>query len=108
MKRRRKPFSTQPAFELGGFRWAEVDWHILILAFLLLGFGLVFLAAMANTEAGAGRGGIKFDDHLKKLAVALPAIAFGFLLRPKWLRSQTWWVYGATILLLALVPIVGE
>ena len=107
MRRPRKPLSGRPPLELVGVRWNEVDWHILIVALMLLGFGLVFLWAMSDTASGVGRGDVDFDAHLTKLAVALPALAFGFLLRPRWLFGKAWWIYAGTIFLLALVPFIG-
>lgn len=108
MARRSDPFAAPRPFSLGGVRWGEVDWHILATALALLGFGLVFLAAMAESGASLGRNDIDFGGHLKKVAVTLPAVGFGFLLRPRWLRSQAWLVYAGCIGLLLLVPIIGE
>ncbi len=108
MARRSDPFGAPRPFSVGGVRWGEVDWHILATALALLGIGLIFLSAMAESGAGSGRGAIDFGNHLEKLAVSLPAIALGFLLRPRWLRSQAWLIYSACIGLLLLVPIIGE
>jgi len=107
MARRSDPFSTSRPFSLGGVRWGEVDWHILATALALLGVGLIFLSAMGGGGAALSPKDIDFGGHLKKLAVSLPAIAFGFLLRPRWLRSQAWLIYSACIGLLLLVPIIG-
>lgn len=109
MARNQDPFDTRRPFSLGGVRWGEVDWHILATAFALLGVGLIFLNAMGESGASFGRDSdVDFGAHMKKLAVSLPAIAFGFLLRPRWLRSQAWLIYSACIGLLLLVPIIGE
>ena len=37
------------AFSLRNVRWTEVDWHILLIALVLLGLGLLFLDAMAGS-----------------------------------------------------------
>ncbi len=109
MARRSDPFGAPRPFAIGGVRWGEVDWHILATALALLALGLVFLNAMAESGASLGRSNdINFGDHLQKLAVSLPAIAFGFVLRPRWLSSQAWLVYALCIGLLLLVPIIGE
>ena len=42
------------------------------------------------------------------LIVALPVLVFALLLRPRWLRKNAWLLYGGVILLLVLVPFIGE
>ena len=108
MSRRPRAFGAPRPFALGSVRWSEVDWHILAVAMTLLAFGLIFLKAMADAGANVGNGEIRFEGHLRKVAVSLPAIALGFLLRPRWLKSQAYLLYAGCIVLLLLVPIIGE
>lgn len=88
--------------------WTRIDWTVLALAVLLLGIGMVFLNAMAEMDARHLRTGISFQGHVKKVVVALPFLAIGVFLRPRWLRSNAWWIYGLTIALLVLVAAVGD
>ena len=103
------PLGLERALSLRGLRWLRVDWHVLGLALALLGCGLVFVHAMGEAAGeGSERGAVVFSAHLKKVLVALPALALGLAVRPRWLRRNAWLVYAASIALLALVPILGE
>ena len=88
--------------------WAELDWLVLALAIGLAATGTLFVHTMALADLEYGREGVSFDSHLKKLVLAVPMLVTGLVLRPRWLRRNTWIVYGGAILLLLLVPIVGE
>jgi len=87
---------------------ADVDWHVVLLALLMVATGLVFVRTMEEGDLRLGRDGIRLAGHVKKLVVALPFFALGFFLRPRWLRKSAWLVYWLAILLLLLVPVVGE
>ena len=103
MGRAKSPFGPAPrGYKIGfsGVRWGEVDWHILATALCLLAFGLVFLKAMSESGASVGTNEIHFDRHLQKVAVTLPAVAFGFLLRPRFLRANAMLFYFGAIFLL--------
>ena len=103
------PLGLERALSLRGLRWLRVDWHVLGLALALLGCGLVFVHAMGEAAGESSeRGAVVFSAHLKKVLVALPALALGLAVRPRWLRRNAWLVYAASIVLLALVPILGE
>jgi rod shape determining protein RodA len=103
------PLGLERALSLRGLRWLRVDWHVLGLALALLGCGLVFVHAMGEAAGESSeRGAVVFSAHLKKVLVALPALALGLAVRPRWLRRNAWVVYAASIALLALVPILGE
>ena len=88
--------------------WTRVDWHIILLAAGMVCTGLVFIHAMEASDVRFGRDGISLAGHVKKLVVAFPFLLFGFFLRPRWLRRNAWIVYGLVIVLLVLVPVVGE
>jgi rod shape determining protein RodA len=92
---------------LARVRWLELDWHVLAVALGLLVLGLFFVRAMANAESGLEGGGINFRTHLVKVGVTLPLLGVGLLVRPRFLRRNAWAIYGACILLLALLPFVG-
>jgi len=94
-------------------RWLEVDWHILLVALLLLAIGLMLIRAMDGAddlwrrdELSPGR----FARHLTTVLVALPAFAVGLFLRPRWIRRNAWLVYALCLLLLVLlfVPGIGQ
>ena len=95
------------AFSARHLSWLHVDWHVLLLALSLLGFGLFFVHAMDRADQGFGRDQIDFTKHLQKVLLTLPALAFGLLLRPRWLRRNAWGVYGFSLVLLLLVPWLG-
>jgi rod shape determining protein RodA len=88
--------------------WSRVDWHVLLVALSLLAVGLVFVRAIASADQAFERQPTEFGSHLKKVVIALPALAIGLLLKPRWLRNNAWKVYGATLVLLALLPVFGR
>ena len=88
--------------------WAQLDWLVLLLAVGLAATGTLFVHTMALSDLEYGREGVSFESHLKKLVLAVPMLVVGLILRPRWLRRNTWIVYGGAMLLLMLVPIVGE
>ena len=108
MKRRLAFFDPRRVLSTRHVRWGEVDWHVLGVALCLLAFGLVFLQAMAGSLSSLTKDPIRFEAHLEKVALTLPLVAVGMLLRPSWLRHNAHLLYGACILLLLLVPFVGE
>jgi rod shape determining protein RodA len=89
--------------------WWRIDWHILALALFLLTFGLFVVRAIALSDAEFNRPQpVVFGGHLQKVLVALPMLVVGMTLRPRWLRRNAWTIYIATIVLLLLVPLIGE
>lgn len=102
------PFTRPRAMSFRHVRWLEVDWHILLIAFVLLGFGLLFLEAMEGSLASQTKESIDFHGHLKKVALTAPLVVVGMLLRPGWLHRNAPWIYLGSLVLLALVPFVGE
>lgn len=91
-------------FRIRGIRWTKVPWHVLFLGVALLTVGLSFQRAMSEAEGGVG---ISFRGHVEKLIVSAPVLIGAFLVRPRWLRRRWWWVYGASLTLLLLVPLIG-
>lgn len=102
------------AFDLGravavrGLPWLRVDWHILALALSLLGLGLLFVSGMSEADLEYQRDDVDFGSHLRKVAVAFPALLVGLCLRARWLRRNAGLVFGACVVLLLLVPVIGE
>ncbi len=88
--------------------WTRLDWPILCLALGLVALGLVLVQQMAASDQLFGRGDIRFESQLQKCLVAAPFLVFGLLLRPRWVRRHAYWFYGLSMVLLCLVPIVGE
>ena len=101
-------FSPRRMFSSRHVRWLEVDWHILLIALVLLGFGFLFVHAMAMADAGAGREGVEIEAHAKKVLLTLPLLLVGMLLRPGWLARHAGWIYAATLVLLVLGAFIGE
>lgn len=89
-------------------KWSRIDWPIPIVAAFLLGTGLVFLDAMSDADELFGRQGVSFRGHLKKVVVGLPVLFVAFLLRPRFLRRNAGLFYAVTLVLLALVPLIGD
>jgi rod shape determining protein RodA len=87
--------------------WSRVDWHVLLVALALLAVGLVFVRAISIADELLERQA-DFAGHLKKLVLAVPALALGLLLKPRWLRNNAWAVYGASLALLAMLPVFGR
>jgi len=88
--------------------WERVEWTGFLMAALLVGTGLLFVRQMAASDIEFGRDGIRFMGHVKKLAVAMPVFFLGFFVRPRWLRRHAWLFYAGAIVLLLLVPVIGE
>ncbi len=89
-------------------RWSRIDWPIPILAGLLLATGIVFLGAMSDTNDLFARDDVSLPGHLKKVVVSIPVLFLAFVLRPRFLRRHAVGIYGACLVLLALVPIIGD
>lgn len=88
-------------------RWRELDWTSLFLATIVLAVGLALVRTMAIADEDLGRGDIRLRSHLVKLAIALPCVALGLFVRPRWLRRNAWRLYGACVALLLLLPFIG-
>ncbi len=101
-------FSPRRLFSARHVRWFDLDWHILLIALVLLGFGMAFVHAMGYADASAMREGVEFETHAKKVLVTLPMLVAGMLLRPGWLARHARWIYGATLALLVLLFFVGD
>lgn len=101
-------FSPRRVLSLASVRWLALDWHVLAIAILLLGIGLVFVRAMHTSDELFGRDDVDFAGHLKKVIVTLPMLLVALAIRPRWLRRNANLVYGACLVLLLVVPIVGE
>ncbi|HVS19580.1 MAG TPA: FtsW/RodA/SpoVE family cell cycle protein [Planctomycetota bacterium] len=107
-ERRSSGFGLGSAVAPQRMPWLRVDWHILALALSLLGLGMLFVAGMAEADLANQRNDISFGGHLRKVAVAFPALVFGLCVRARWLRRNAGLVFGACVLLLLLVPLIGE
>jgi rod shape determining protein RodA len=86
--------------------WGQVDWPIFFVAVLLLLIGITFQAAMSAPDEEIASPSV--FAHLTKVAVALPALFAGLLVRPRWLRRNAYLVYAASVGLLLLVPLIGD
>jgi rod shape determining protein RodA len=95
-------------FSLRGLRWFEVDWHVLVIAALLLVLGVTLVHAMAQADETNERTGVDFPRHLKIVALTLPMVLLGMSLRPRWLRKKAWLLYAGCIVLLLVLPFVGS
>lgn len=87
-------------------RWGQIDWSVLLVASGILVIGMAVLAAIAGSDAETQP--ISFAAHLKKLSVAFPMLVAGILVRPRWLRRNAYVVYGLSVALLMLVPVIGD
>ncbi len=86
----------------------RVDWHVLILALGLLGTGLWFVSGMESADIRFDRAHVNFGSHLQKVVLVSPALFLALLIRPKWLRKNAFAFYLFTLVLLLLVPVIGE
>ena len=82
----------------------ELDWHVLLLAYLLVGFGVLFIHSA--TQAGS-----EFAGQAERQALSLlPAtLAAAFFLVVPYTRFEgfAFRVYGACLVLLLLLPVAG-
>ena len=82
----------------------ELDWHVLLLAYLLVGFGVVFIHSA--TQAGS-----EFAGQAGRQAFSLPAatLAAAFFLLVPYTRFEriSFRIYGACLFLLLLLPLAG-
>ena len=104
----RRRFRYDRAFRVGHLFGLRMDWHVLILALGLLGTGMWFVYGMEQADVQFDRGQVNFESHRRKVLLVFPALVAGLLVRPKWLRKHAFWFYGISMLLLLLVPIIGE
>ncbi|MEY2785212.1 MAG: Rod shape-determining protein RodA [Planctomycetota bacterium] len=98
----------EPVLSLRQVRWGALDWHVLLLAGLLFVLGLGFVRAMGESDLLHERNDVDFGKHVLKALVALPFLIVGLSLRARWLARNAWLVYGGTLLLLVLVPLIGD
>ncbi|MCE9595184.1 MAG: rod shape-determining protein RodA [Planctomycetes bacterium] len=106
---RERGSSLERALSLRHVRWLEVDWHVLAVALALCALGLVFVRAMDQADDYFLREDkIEVAKQLQRVIVTLPALLFGLLIRPRWLRRSAWLVYVVAVVLLLLVPVIGD
>ncbi|HIF41758.1 MAG TPA: hypothetical protein EYQ74_11745 [Planctomycetes bacterium] len=89
-------------------RPSDLDWHVLVIAFVLLASGMMFVHGLSTGAAGEFGGDISYVAHRQKVFITAPAVVLGLLLRREWVRRNAGWIYGASILLLVAVYLVGE
>lgn len=104
---RSRLFDAGRVLSLRDVRWFELDWHVLAIAALLLGLGLVFVHAMSDADLLADRDDIVFQKHMQKVVLAIPAFFVALAIRPRWLRRNAYFLYGACLALLVVIFVVG-
>ena len=101
-------FAPQKVLSLRAVRWFELDWHVVLIALLLLGLGLAFVHAMSEADATfRQRDESLFGSHMRKLLVCSPALLVALAVRPRWLRRNAYAIYGVSIAMLLAVFVVG-
>jgi rod shape determining protein RodA len=108
-EKRRSPLGR--IVSLRAVRWSALDWHVVLLAFGLLGLGMAFVHAMHTADVLHERlpqDSVDFDKHVLKVLLALPFLVVGLALRARWLARQAWLVYSACLALLVLLPFLGQ
>lgn len=106
----RKTSSTlERALSIRHVRWLEIAWHVLAIALTLLVLGLLFVRAMADADELYLRSDpIVFGRQLERVLITAPALLVGLLVRPRWLRRNAYLIYALALILLMLVPVIGE
>jgi rod shape determining protein RodA len=102
-------YAPQRVLSLRSVRWFELDWHVLVIALILLALGMTFIHAMAQADEmhQRERDAINFGSHLKKVLICLPVLVAALAVRPRWLRRSAYAIYGGCIFLLLLVAVIG-
>jgi rod shape determining protein RodA len=101
-------FAPQRVLSLRAVRWFELDWHVVLIALLLLGLGLAFVHGMSEADATfLQRDDSLFRSHMSKLVVCSPVLLVALAVRPRWLRRNAYLIYGACIAMLLAVFVVG-
>ncbi len=111
-----RPWTITGTRPLSGWRsilslrvpWWRLDWPILFLGLALVGLGLVFVTHMALADDLYGHANRVPSNQLAKALVAAPFLVLGLLVRPRWLRRNAYVLYGGALLLVCLVPFLGE
>lgn len=106
-KPRAQLFDGSRVLSLRDVRWFELDWHVLVIAVLLLLLGLVFIHAMSDADVAFDRNDVQFRKHLQKVVLSVPAFFVALAVRPRWLRRNAYVVYGVCIALLVVVLTIG-
>ncbi|QDU85945.1 Peptidoglycan glycosyltransferase MrdB [Planctomycetes bacterium Pla163] len=91
-----------------GVRWSRYPWGVLALAVLFLVLGATLVLSMSRVDELFQRDDVRFASHLKKVAMAAPFLLLGVLFSPRAGRKYAWTVYAGAIVLLLLVPLIGE
>lgn len=99
------PYRKRPGSVLSSENFA---WPVLLLALLLLGVGLSVVRSMANMDVLFHRDDVRFAGHLRKVMLTLPLLLVGLAVKPGLIRRHTWLLYTFAMVLLLLVPIIGE
>lgn len=97
-----------PFWKTLGRRAARQDWTAWLLVLFLLAVGLAFVYSASWRGEETGIVGAWFPKQVEWAAIG-GAVALLLALTDYrvWLR-HAWWLYGASILLLALTPVVGR
>lgn len=112
-----RPWSIKGQRPLSGWRavlslrvpWWRIDWPILLLGAGFVALGLIFVEHMAQAdELLARERPILSGSQLKKSIVVAPALVFGLLLRPRWVRRNAYLLYALALVLVGLLPVFGE
>ncbi len=86
----------------------DLDWHVLVIALVLLLTGVTFVHGLSSAAAGELGGDVSYAAHRQKVLLSAPALLLGLLLRRDWLRRHAIWLYAGSILLLVAVYVIGE
>ena len=78
------PFTLRRVLSLERVRWLELDWHVLLLAALLLALGLAFVRAMAHADEVYDREDVSFRSHAGKVLLTLPVLAVAIMVQQLW------------------------
>jgi len=89
--------------------WWRLDWPILFLGLGLFALGLAFVGIIAEADEVFGHPDpVLSGPQFKKALVVAPVLLLGLFVRPRWVRRNAFLLYGLALLLVCLVPIVGE
>jgi rod shape determining protein RodA len=86
----------------------NLDWRLLLVAVVLMAFGLAVIASASQADGGQATASRFFRRQVLWVAVGLAAVALTVLVDYTQLKYYANWIYGLNLLLLGAVLFIGK